>query len=183
MVKKRGSNKNRTHIKKKIHFKYYIFLRYLILLAIALFLPLIYTIFTPLTIFPSLWLLDLFYKVSLNNNLITIENLTKIEIIPACIAGSAYLLLFILIFSVPINNKKRILAIISSFGILLSLNIIRIVILSIWFHEGFIFFDFTHKLFWYVLSTLFVIAIWFFIVKLISIKEIPIYTDLKSIMK
>ena len=43
------------------------------------------------------------------------------------------------------------------------------------------YFDFTHLLFWYLLSTIFVVAIWFLIVKIYKIKEIPIYSDVMLI--
>jgi len=158
-------------------------IRYLILLALMFTLPLIYKIFAPLTIYPTAYLLKIFYNIEIAKNLIIINNQTFIKIIPACIAGSAYLLLLILNLSIPINIKKRIKTILLSFAILLILNIIRIFALSIWYHEAVPFFDFTHKLFWYGLSTIFVIAIWFYTVKKFKIKEIPIYTDLKFFMK
>lgn len=49
--------------------------------------------------------------------------------------------------------------------------------------EGSTFFDFTHKIFWFLGSTLFVVIIWFLEVKIFKIKDIPIYTDLKFLYK
>ena len=146
-------------------------------------LPLIYKIFTPLTIYPTSYLLKIFYQIEISQNLIIIKPETFIKIIPACVAGSAYLLLLILNLTIPIEIKKRIKSILLSFLILLVLNIFRILTLSIWYHEAVPFFDFTHILFWYRLSTIFVIAIWFYTVKKLKIKEIPVYTDFKFFIK
>ena len=160
-----------------------ILIRYLILLGLMFSLPLIYKIFTPLTIYPTIFLLKLFYQVSYLNSMIILNSKTIIYIIPACIAGSAYLLLLILNLSLPMSLKKRIRTILFSLTLLLSLNILRIFSLSILYYNSFRFFDITHKLFWYGLSTLFVILIWFYTVKKFNIKEIPIYTDLKYLSK
>ncbi len=162
---------------------YNILLRYIILLALMFTLPLVYKIMLPLTIYPVAGLLKIFYQVSVQKDIIVIGLQTPIQIISACIAGSAYLLLLILNLTVPMKTKKRIYSIILSFIILIGLNILRIFILSILSHNNFRFFDFTHKLFWYVLSTIFVIGIWFLMVKIFSIKEIPVYTDIKYLSK
>jgi exosortase/archaeosortase family protein len=106
-----------------------------------------------------------------------------IEIIGACIAGSAYSLLLILNLSVPnIKIKQRIKLLLFSFSSLLIINILRIFILSVLFVQGISFFDITHKLFWYAGSTIFVVAIWFTGIKLFKIKEIPFYSDIKYLL-
>ena len=174
MKRKRGT-KNKSDKNKIV-----ILIRYIILLAIVFALPFIYNIVKPLTIIPSLYLLDLFYGVQQFNDYIIINTTTFIEMIPACIAGSAYLLLLILNLSTPLNIKRRIFSIIFSLLVLLILNILRIVVFSIWYHEKILLFDFTHKLTWYVLSTLFVVVIWLAAIKIFSVKEIPFYTDIKG---
>src|SRR5208283_3027946 len=139
-----------------------LFIRYLLIIAAALFnLWIFYTIFTPLTIYPSYYIIKLFHSVSLSGNVISINNQT-IDLIKACIAGSAYYLLFILNLSVPfIKAKKRIIMISLYFLVLLILNILRIVILTFIFISGYSFFNLAHEIFWYALSTIFVIGIWF----------------------
>ncbi|MEM0465321.1 MAG: pacearchaeosortase [Candidatus Pacearchaeota archaeon] len=182
-------------IQKKNLKNYRIFLiltRYLILLIIMFSLNIIYFIFTPLTIYPVYLFLKVIYtnvelvKIaveSIPNYYIIIDNSIGIEIIPTCIAGSAYLLILILNLSVPMNILKRIKSIILSFIILLSLNIIRIIIFSILYYSNTPYFDFAHKFFWYIISTFFVIGIWFLIVKIYRIKEIPVYSDFKTFIK
>lgn len=163
---------------------YLIFIRYLILLSLMFSLPLIYFIFSPLTIYSSGFLLDLvLHNVSINGNIITLNLQTFIQIIPACIAGSAYLLLLILNLTIPMRAKQRLYTLLFSFALLLILNIFRIFILSLLYYNDFVFFDFTHKLLWYVLSIVFVVLIWLLTLKIYSIKKIPVYSDLRSLVK
>lgn len=142
-----------------------------------------YFIFTPLTIYPVYFLLNLFFDASLSAGTIIIGKF-HIEIIEACVAGSAYYLLLILNLSVPnIKIKKRILMIGLSFVILLIVNILRIFFLSVLAISDFSLFDITHKVFWYTVSILLVIGIWFYEVKFFKIRQIPFYSDLKLLYK
>ncbi|MDP2672305.1 MAG: pacearchaeosortase [Nanoarchaeota archaeon] len=160
-----------------------IFIRYLIIVLIAIpNLFIFYFIFTPATIYPVFGLFKIFFKeVLLTDIVFQINNEFFIEIISACIAGSAYYLLFILNLSTPkIKIKKRIKMLLFSFAFLLILNILRIVILSLIFvYSSENLFDISHKLFWYFGTTFFVVLIWFIEVKTFKIKEIPIYSDIK----
>lgn len=157
--------------------------RYSILVISAFFIPIFYFIFAPLTIYPLYFLFKIFFNPVLEGDVITILNLS-IEIIKACVAGSAYYLLFALNLATPkIRLKKRIKMILLSFAILLIVNILRIFLLSIFLIYSSPLFDLTHLFFWYVLSTLFVVAIWFGEVKYFKIKEIPFYSDIKFLLK
>ena len=162
-----------------------IFIRYFILLLIAFpNLYFFYLIFTPLTLYPVYFLINLFFDVSLNGTSILINSQSSIDLIPACIAGSAYYLLLILNLSLPnVKNLKRIKMVVFSFLLLLVINILRIFILSLFVISDSFLFDVTHKFFWYFMSTIFIILIWFLEVKLFKIKEIPFYSDLKFLYK
>lgn len=164
-----------------------IFLRYFIIVLIAIpNLFIFYFIFTPATIYPVFGLFKVFFKeVLLIDRTFQISNKFFIEIINACIAGSAYYLLFILNFSIPkIKIKKRIKMLLFSFGFLLILNILRIFIFSLLFiYSSQNFFNITHKLFWYFGTTIFIVLIWFIEVKAFKIKGIPIYSDIKLLIK
>jgi len=156
-----------------------IIIRYLIILLIALpNLFIFYTVFTPLTIYPLYFILQLFFDVSLSNATLLLNGF-QIQIINACIAGSAYYLLFALNLSVPgIILKQRAKMLCFSFLFLLVLNIIRILTLILVLFYGASFFDITHKFFWYLISTLLVVLIWFAEVKVFKLKQIPVYSDL-----
>ena len=153
--------------------------RYIFLLLIGLFaLSVFYEVFRPLTIYPVYYLLKIFFYASLNSNVIFIG--IPIEIIDACVAGSAYFLLLILNLSVPnIRLKKRIIIIAFAFLLFLIINVIRIFSLSLLAVSGSSLFDIAHLIFWYAISIAFVVGIWFVEVKLFKIKEIPLYSDLK----
>lgn len=160
-------------------------IRYIILFLLAIpNLFLFYFIFTPLTIYPLYLLLSLFYQTTLSGSTIILGGCSTIEIIKSCVIGSAYYLLLILNLSTPnIKFKKRIKMIVYSFLALLVINILRIFLLSIMYSSGFSAFEVTHKFLWYFASILFVAFIWFYQVKKYKIKEIPIYSDIKFLLK
>lgn len=156
-----------------------IFIRYIILLGLMFTLPLFYNVLIPSTLYILSFLLKLFANQVIVYKDILMVNKMPIQIIEPCVAGSAYLLLLILNITVAMNIKKRVLSIILSFIILFVLNIIRILFFSMILQINFEIFDIFHKLTWYLLSTFFIVGIWFLIVKIFSIKEIPVYSDLK----
>src|SRR3989344_8854825 len=167
-----------------------LFSRYILILLFGLGnIYIIYKIFTPLTIYPVYFLFKLayqnLYNVYVSDAVISIGR-NNIEIIRACVAGSAYYLLLMLNLSVKMNVKTRILSLFYSFALFLVLNIIRIFVLGVAFFNNLSFFDLTHKLSWYLLSIFLIVFIWFSEVYLFKIKNIPIYSDiifLKNIIK
>jgi len=191
--KSRVSKRRTKHRQKKESKKGYkgitvpgLIARYLVLVAVAFpGLWLFYKIFTPLTIWPVYWLLNFLYDTILLSDIVLLIDWNfPIELIPACIAGSAYYLLLVLNLATPgIKEKTRVYAVLFSFAAFLVVNILRIFILSIMAYTGSSFFDVAHQFLWYSVSTLFVVGIWFAEVKLFKIREIPFYSDLKYIYK
>ena len=178
-----SKKEEKSRKKQKISYSS-IFLRYLIILLAAFnSLFIFYFIFTPLTLYPVFFLSKIFFNATLTGNTI-IANSFNIQIIDACVAGAAYYLLLILNLSTPnLKLKTRIKGLLFSFILLLLLNIIRIFILIILLFSFSSIFDITHKFFWYFLSTIFVILLWFLEVKLFNIKDIPFYSDIKILIK
>lgn len=162
-----------------------LFLRYFILILIGFFgINYFYDILTPITTYLVYFVLNLFTNAVISNNIIRITNGPVLEIIPACVAGAAYYFLLILNLSIPkIKINKRLKMILLSFLILLLVNVIRILILSYLLVINSGAFDIVHKIFWYFLSILLVVFIWFLEVKIFKIKTIPFYTDLKFLYK
>ena len=165
-----------------------IVVRYSLILLFSLNnLGIFYFVFTPLTAYPVLWLLSLFYNVSLSGNIIFISfssGQVGIELVSACIAGSAYYLLFALNMATRnIKIKTRIFSLLFTFFAFLFLNILRIIILSALYLNNFVYFDIVHSIFWNLLSTLFVVGIWFLSARLFKIREIPAYSDMRFIYK
>lgn len=166
--------------------KYFsIVLRYLILLLIALpGMSIFYYLFLPLTKYPIYFFVNFFYEHTFLMNNILFIGKKSIELVEACIAGSAYYFLLILNLSTAkIEIKKRLKLLAFTFGLFLLINILRIGILTVMFVNDSSLFDITHKLFWYLGSTVFVVLIWFLGVKIFRINEIPFYDDLKYMYK
>ena len=161
-----------------------IFFRYLILLILGMLIysaPVLKAL-AILTIYPSSFFLSIFYKSLVHGSNILI-NSTSIEINSACVAISAYFLLLVINLTTPMEIKKRFKAILFSFALFLILNILRIFIFSILFINNYAYFDLAHKIFWYGLSTIIVVAIWFLTVYIFKIKSIPIYSDIRNMLK
>jgi exosortase/archaeosortase family protein len=167
---------------KNYGFFYGIFLRYFILLLSALlfYSPLFYNTLLVLTIYPTNFLLGIFYNSGVSFNTIFIGS-KSIEIIDACVAVSAYFLLFALNLLTP-NIRKRVYSIIFSFILLLLFNILRISMLSMLFINQYAYFEVVHKVLWYSLNLLAVIGIWFLTAYLFKVKSIPVYSDFKAVI-
>ena len=161
----------------------YLFIRYGILVALGFGLEMIYKIFTSLTVYPVYWILNSLYGgVLADNNTILLKGIF-IELIPACIAGSAYYLLLILNLSTSMDIGKRLKNITYLIFSFLLLNIFRILVMIWIFFALYDYFNLTHRVVWYIGSTIMVVVIWFFGVYIFNIKEIPIYSDIKNIIK
>ncbi|NCO11009.1 hypothetical protein CO038_04270 [Candidatus Pacearchaeota archaeon CG_4_9_14_0_2_um_filter_39_13] len=160
-------------------------IRYTVLIVLGLFnLVAFYYIFTPLTIYPAFFFISKIFEdavlVSVSPTPAVLFNGYIARIIPACIAGSAYYLLLILNLTTPMNAGKRAGSIFFLFASFLVLNIARITLFAALVPVGFEYFDATHEFTWYFGSTIMVVVIWFANVLIFKIREIPVYSDLKS---
>ena len=147
----------------------HLFIRYVIILLAGLGnLFIFYKTLTPLTIRAVALILSIFTKVSISGNMILSQKVI-IEIIPACVAGSAYYLLLILVLSVPkIKTLKRIKILAFTFITLFILNTARILLLAA--ISSTTYFQSAHIIFWYFISIIFVVGIWIAVVKIYKIK-------------
>lgn len=157
----------------------------LIIRTLLCFIPisLFYLILTPLTLYGIYFLLWFYNPTIYGIGIIIGENL--FELIEACIAAAAYLLLLILILlTKDIGFYNRIKMFLFGSLLIYILNIIRIaflVVLSISFNTTL--FDIIHTIFWKFLSGIYVAGVWIFLVYLFKIKSIPFYSDIKYLYK
>jgi|ETN02SMinimDraft_4_1059925.scaffolds.fasta_scaffold239172_1 exosortase/archaeosortase family protein len=157
-----------------------------VVIAFLLFIipySLINFILLKFTLYGSYPLLFLKYNPIINGNAFIIEN-TLLKIISACVATSAYYLLFgLVIFTKDIKLKQSIyLILFGSIAIFLA-NILRIDLLIYIFVEfGKNFFERVHLFLWQFVSSIYVALIWIFLVKKLKIKTIPVYSDIKHLM-
>lgn len=108
-----------------------------------------------------------------------------VEISPACVAFSAYILLSILILTTK-GIKKEIMTKMFLYGSLaiLAINIIRIeILIYIWNSLSNELFELVHLFFWKVLSGVIVVLIWICLIRKYKIENIPIYSDLKYLIR
>lgn len=156
----------------------FLFLRYLLILLFGLGNLFIFSfLFTFPTIKLTSFLLSFAGQTASMNDIIVFNN-QIIQLIPACIALSAYYLLFILVFSTRgIKPLKQVKIFIFSSFIFLIFNVFRIFVLILFLNASF--FEPLHLFLWYFISTLAVFLIWIINIKLFKIKEIPIYSDVK----
>lgn len=160
------------------------FVRYFLIVLLSLnSLYFFYLIFTPLTLYPVYFFYKIFFNVTLLGTTIIFPTKEHIDIIFSCVAGSAYFLLFALNLSIPNIKIKRLIKMIAfSLGIFLILNIFRIIFLIYLLLIKSPSYNSLHLFFWYILSTIFIICIWFAEVKIFRIKQIPFYTDFKYLI-
>ena len=156
--------------------------RYLLIIILGLNLSIISGLLLSPTLYLTKTILSLFYPTFLLPGSIIYFNSISVELIPSCISASAYFLLFILIFSTPnIKAIKMIFLVVLSFVLFFIINILRISFLALIYNYNY--FNILHKFLWFFLSTMFVVIIWFSLVKAFKIKEIPIYSDILSLKK
>src|SRR3989344_4563529 len=157
-------------------------IRLVLAVLLTLSYQLLYKILIPITLYPSFYILKLIYKAELSGTLITIDNYS-LTFIPACAAASAYILLGILILlTKDIKLKTGLKMFLLGSLLILTANIIRIeALILILINLGKNYFETLHLFIWKLLSSLFVAAVWIFLIKLHKIKSIPIVSDIREI--
>lgn len=146
-------------------------------------LNLFYIIFTPLTVY-GVYILLYFYNPVISGIDLIIKGST-FTFIEACIAGSAYYLLWLLVLStksIKIINRIKIIG----FGFLMIfiMNLVRIFILIlIDLNYGEEWFNLIHLFFWKIFVSFYVVGVWFFLTKVYKVKSIPIYSDIIYLIK
>lgn len=108
-----------------------------------------------------------------------------VKLIPACAATSAYYLLLLLVcFTKDINLNKRLKIFFYGSLIIFIINSIRIISLVLILDKySYSLFKATHLFFWSVIASVLVALIWIYFIKKYKIKSIPVYSDLKYLLK
>ena len=159
--------------------------RYALLALIPLGgMAVLYIIFTPLTVYPVYWALKWMYTDALLLGTTTLYIQGQYAtIVAACVAGAAYYLLLILNLTTPLPLLKRMKSLVFILAVFLFLNILRIAVFARLLVTGANYFDIAHQMTWYFGSTVLVIIVWFANVLLFDIKEIPVYTDVVTLIR
>ena len=167
-----------------MHWKLDLSIRYALALLLGIFPAILYVIFAPLTLYPSYVLLKIFYNPALLGQAIKIDYYT-LNFVPACVAVSAYILLaFLILTTAKISWKHRIQLFIKGSVSILALNLVRIVLLVIILIEyGQNYFEAIHLIFWQIIASVYVAAVWILLVKHSKIKATPVMDDFKTLRK
>ena len=102
-----------------------------------------------------------------------------IELIPACVAASAYLLLALLILLTRnISLKKGFMLFFMGSALILLANVIRIEVLTaLLLSKGINYFETLHLFFWKILASVYAAGVWIALCRWFDVKEIPVYSD------
>ena len=158
--------------------------RYFLALIIAIFNEVFYFIFSPLTLYVSYFIISIFYDVSLLGNTVLVEGIS-FTFVSACTAATAYLLLTeLVLLTRGISLKKSLKMLYIGFLSIFVMNILRILVLIlVYVNFGKNYFDLLHMFFWHLLSTIFVVVVWLLLTKNFRVRGVPVYSDLKSLLK
>jgi len=162
-------------------------IRILIAVILALLFKFYYIIFTPITLGIVGFFLKLFgYNAIMDFSLKKIIiGYNSLDFVEACIAGSAYFLFSLLVLFTKNLGLRKSLKLIG-YGVLLifSMNVLRIIILIIILLEmGKNWFDLIHLIFWWFVAGIYIAIVWIFLTKKFKIKTIPVYSDIKALLK
>lgn len=108
-----------------------------------------------------------------------------LNFIEACAAVSAYyLLFFLIILTKNISLKKGVLLFFMGAGMIFLLNLARIeFLIFLLVTQGYNAFQLIHVILWEVVSTIYVAFTWIFLIYFFRIREIPAYSDLKTLIR
>ena len=160
-------------------------IRYFIILLLSInALFIIYYVMSPITYYLSLLFLGLIGSTQgfFLEKLIVFNGLS-ISLVDACVAGAAYYLLLVLCLTTQMNSVKRLKAIFFSCGLFLVINVFRITIFSLLAVNGSNYFGSLHLLTWYFLSVIIVVGVWLTTIRIFVIKGIPVWDDIKRLLK
>jgi|SRR3989344_7866623 len=151
-----------------------------LIFAIIIPFPIFYPILFPVTVYISLFLLRITGLSPLLVKDTIIIGETIITFIPACIAASAYYLLFILIMlTKDISFKTAFKLFFYGSALIMFMNIIRVYIaILVLMKFGVNYFDAIHIFFWLGISSFYVALVWILLTKIFKIKTIPVYSDI-----
>jgi exosortase/archaeosortase family protein len=122
--------------------------------------------------------------VILVGNLLFVKGMA-FKFVEACVASLAYSLIFILVMlTSDLNLRKRVLIILTGWLLIFVMNVMRIIVLvSVAVNHSEELFKSLDIVIWLGISGVFVALVWIALVWLYDIKSIPVYNDIKFLMK
>ncbi|HII16211.1 MAG TPA: pacearchaeosortase [Nanoarchaeota archaeon] len=153
-------------------------LRLLTAFAVGISYNLFYMVLSPVTLYLSYFFFSLFHPMSALAGSAIQTQTASFELIPACVATAAYVLLaFLILLTKDISPADRLqMFVYGSLG-LLAFNILRIELLLLTYFRLNASFDALHLFVWKFMSTAFVVVLWLALARIYRVKSIPVYSD------
>jgi len=108
----------------------------------------------------------------------------KLMFVEACVASTAYYLWSLLVLTTKGLGKKIWKLWIYGILLILGMNVLRIIILIlVLYYVGQNWFDLIHLAFWRFVAGIYVALVWIFLVNKLKVKSIPVYSDVKYLLK
>lgn len=161
-----------------------ILIRYSFALLVALSSGVFSFFLLPATLYTVYFFLGFFYDPLLIEGNIQLSEVLFV-FIPACAATLAYILLLeLLLLTRGVSFRKGLEMFLFGAALIFILNIFRIFFLIFVYVEyGKNYFDIIHIFFWQFVSVFFFFAVWIFLVERYHIKNIPVWSDVREILK
>lgn len=168
-----------------------LFMRVLAAILLTLFgggvlgFNLFYVLFSWWTVQLSFFVISLFHSGATFMGTMISVGQHSIEIIPACVAASAYLLLALLILLTQgISFRKGMTLFLLGSVLILLANVARIeVLVALLVKGGKNYFETLHLFLWTVVSSMYVAGVWLFLCWRYKVRSIPVYSDLVALKK
>ncbi len=158
--------------------------RYLLAVLSVVFYTNFYQLLLPITFFLASLISSVFFSLTVGDYSFILGS-HVLQFVDACVATSAYVLWFILLFATRgIVWKKRFMLLFVGWGIILAVNIVRIeVLLWVLAQYGFNAFERIHLFIWEFVSSVFVALLWIIFVKSFRIHAIPFVDDVHYLLR
>lgn len=161
-------------------------LRYLVILCVGFALPLFSRILTPLTVYPVMAVLSLWGEVVKigSQTVLYGSSALAVEIIDACVATSAYYLLFLLLFATKGGSWKRRLQAFGVAGVMFwAINVLRIAGLVLIAEKNLSWFFTAHYILWWGVSILVIVGLWIYVTGIYRLYGIPFVQDVRDLIQ
>ncbi len=162
------------------------YLKSLLIRLILCFIPIsLFSFFlTPITVYGSYILLVSFLDIVMKENFLIVNGF-PFEIVEACVATTAYYLLWLLCFlTKDIKLKIRLKLLLYGFLLILGMNLFRVALLVfIAMKYGFAWFTLVHLAFWNFVTGIYVALVWIFLVMKFRVYSVPVCDDLRTLYK
>ena len=163
-----------------------LFIRLGIAFFLGVFFRIFYFVFDPITFYLSYLSIKIIgFTAKIGGKGLLYVNNHSLNFANVCTAASAYyLLLLLILLTKDLGFLRSIKMFVLGSALILLFNIIRInILVYILVYYGENLFYSVHMAFWKIVSTIVVFLVWILLIKIFSVKSIPVYSDVVFLTK